>query len=219
MMALTAGRVFLVICYLLQSCQFIRADVRALVFGEGKTGRATARLWVAVGMRLTPHAESPRGVAPRGAHRTVLDSLPSHGSWPSIESCRPPPQPVGSSCCQLAESIMTANGLPPSLHGSCPASSLLRGSPSLIDASVLAALQDCRLCLFPSHHRSSSQVPYRSPDEIRAACTPDTRMASKSVTAIPFSRKRGGPPVSMSSEDLFRCLISSSFALVSFTHT
>ena len=32
-----------------------------------------------------------------------------------------------------------ANGLPPSLHGNYPASSLLRSSPSLIDALVLSA--------------------------------------------------------------------------------
>src|SRR3954471_21008606 len=50
----------------------------------------------------------------------------------------------------------------------------LRGSPPLIGVSVLSALQGYCLSLFPSQHRSSSQVPYRSPDESHAACTPDT---------------------------------------------
>jgi hypothetical protein len=67
-----------------------------------------------------------------------------------------------------------ANGLSPSLHGRYPTSSLLRGSPPLIGVSVLSALQGYCLSLFPSQHRSSSQVPYRSPDESHAACTPDT---------------------------------------------
>src|SRR5258705_13066803 len=67
-----------------------------------------------------------------------------------------------------------ANGLPPSLHESYPTSSLLRGSPPLIGVLVLSALRGYRLCLFPLHHQSSSQVPYQSPDEIHAACTPDT---------------------------------------------
>src|SRR3954449_6445320 len=50
----------------------------------------------------------------------------------------------------------------------------LRGSPPLIGVSVLSALQGYCLSLFPSQHRSSSQVPYRSPGESHAACTPDT---------------------------------------------
>ena len=32
----------------------------------------------------------------------------------------------------------------------------------------------CRLCLFPWHRRPGSQVPYESPDESHASCTPDT---------------------------------------------
>ena len=67
-----------------------------------------------------------------------------------------------------------ANDLPPSLDGYYSASALLRGSPSLIGVLVLSALQGYRLCLFPWHRQSSSQVPYQSPDESHAACTPDT---------------------------------------------
>jgi hypothetical protein len=43
---------------------------------------------------------------------------------------------------------LDARDLPPSLHGNCPGSSLLRSSPSLAGASVLSASRGCRLCLF-----------------------------------------------------------------------
>ena len=42
-------------------------------------------------------AESPRGISPRGAHRTVLDRLRSHGSCHPIEDCRLPSGPSSSS--------------------------------------------------------------------------------------------------------------------------
>ena len=50
-----------------------------------------------------------------------------------------------------------------------PASSLLWGSPSLIDASVLSTSRGLRLRLFPSHHRPGSQVPCESPNESHAS--------------------------------------------------
>src|SRR5215831_20790364 len=93
-----------------------------------------------------------------------------------------------------------ANGLPPSLCGRYPASTLLRGSPSLTGVSVLSASRGYHLCLFPSHRRSSSQVPYRSPDESHAACTPDTAWPVGKVTTMLFPES-GGAPVLMPSED------------------
>jgi hypothetical protein len=57
-----------------------------------------------------------------------------------------------------------ANGLPPSLRGHYSASSLLRDSPPLPCVSVLSASRGCRLCLFPYHRRTGSQVPYQSQD-------------------------------------------------------
>src|SRR5918995_19299 len=63
---------------------------------------------------------------------------------------------------------------PPSLHGRYSASSLLRGSPPLLGASVLSASRVLRLCLFPSHRRIGSQVPYRSLNQSHATSTPDT---------------------------------------------
>jgi hypothetical protein len=62
-----------------------------------------------------------------------------------------------------------AGDLPPSLHGHYSVSSVLRGSPSLTDASVLSASRGCHLRLFPYHRQPGSQVPYESPDEIHAA--------------------------------------------------
>src|SRR5437773_11266904 len=35
---------------------------------------------------LVAHAESARGISPRAAHRSVLDSLPSHGSCHSMRT-------------------------------------------------------------------------------------------------------------------------------------
>src|SRR5437870_8471929 len=57
-----------------------------------------------------------------------------------------------------------ANGPPPSLRGHYSASSLLRDSPPLPCVSVLSASRGCRLCLFPFHRRTGSQVPYQSQD-------------------------------------------------------
>jgi hypothetical protein len=93
----------------------------------------------------------------------------------------------------------------------------LRGSPPLAGASVLSASRGYRLCLFPSHHQPGSQVPYESPDEIHAAFTPDTAwpVSRYLPCSIPEQRRS---PVSMS-PDVFRCVISGSFALVSLIPT
>jgi hypothetical protein len=74
--------------------------------------------------------------------------------------------------------IRSLVGCSPSLHGNYPVSSLLRSSAPLVSASVLSASWGLHLCLFPSHHRPGSQVPYESPDKSHAAYTPDPRMAS-----------------------------------------
>jgi hypothetical protein len=67
-----------------------------------------------------------------------------------------------------------ADGPSPSLHGHCPASSLLRDSPPLPGESVLSASRVRRLCLFPLHRRTGSQVPDQSPGWSHATSTPDT---------------------------------------------
>jgi hypothetical protein len=66
-------------------------------------------------------------------------------------------------------SLPNVGDLPPSLHGHYPASSLLRSSPPLGGASVLSASRVRRLCLFPCHRHTGSQVPYESPNESHAS--------------------------------------------------
>src|SRR5438552_3186714 len=39
-----------------------------------------------LGLLLVAQAESARGISPRAAHRSVLDSLPSHGSCHSMRT-------------------------------------------------------------------------------------------------------------------------------------
>src|ERR1019366_3559362 len=66
-------------------------------------------------------------------------------------------------------SLPTSGACPLSSTSITPASSLLWGSPSLIDASVLSTSRGLRLRLFPSHHRPGSQVPCESPNESHAS--------------------------------------------------
>jgi len=66
-------------------------------------------------------AESARGISPRAADRSVLDSLPSHGSCHPGE-LPPSTETSGHLLCQLAHDDLGAE-LPPSLHGHYPASS------------------------------------------------------------------------------------------------
>jgi hypothetical protein len=111
-----------------------------------------------------------------------------------------------------------ANDLSPSLHGHYPASLLLRDSPSLPDGSVLSASRGCRLCLFLLHRQTGSQVPYQSPGESHATCTPDTTWPVIRFPPCSFPES-GGAPVLMPPVDLFRGLISGSLAFVSLSHT
>src|SRR5207248_11318277 len=74
-----------------------------------------------------------------------------------------------------------------------------------------------RLCLFPWHRRTGSQVPYESPNESHASYTPDT--------AWPISRfpphsswSSSATPVLMPPK-AFRCVIGGSLALISLIHT
>src|ERR1700688_5022989 len=160
-------------------------------------------------------AESARGVSPRAAHRSGLDTLASSGSCHRNEGCRLPPK-IGA---HPVASWLTPDvgDLPPLLHGHYPVSSLLRGSPPLAGASVFRPRGFDRLCLFPWHRRPGSQVPCESPNESHASCTPDTAWP---VGRFPphSSRSRVQAPVLMSS-NLFRCFIRGSLTLVSLIHT
>jgi hypothetical protein len=140
-------------------------------------------------------------------------SLSTYPARSTLEGCRLPPRPAGSSCCQLTLVDPDAGRLPPSLHGNYPASPLLRSSPPLACASVLSASRFYRLCLFPCHRKPGSQVPYESPDWSHAPCTPDIAWP---VSRFPpdCSRNWQATPVLMSSM-VFRCVIGGSLALVS----
>src|SRR5262249_6169140 len=82
-----------------------------------------------------------------------------------------------------------------------PASSLLRSSPPLVGASVFLPGGLSHLCIFPSHHRLGSHVPYKSLVELRAAYMPDAAWAV-SVHPPSCSRRKGHPPVLTSSKPL-----------------
>ena len=70
-----------------------------------------------------PEAESPRGISPRGAHRSVLEPLDSHGSCHPLKAAAFRQDQSSSSCCPLTHCDPDAGDLPPSLHGHYPASS------------------------------------------------------------------------------------------------
>ena len=113
-------------------------------------------------------AEWRRGIAPRRSHRTGRKPRDLSGSCHPRRPAGLPPSPTGSSRCRLALRRGVGDP-PPSLPGRYPSSSLLRGGPSLVSASVLSASRDHRLGLFPSHRRQGSQVPHASPNESHAA--------------------------------------------------
>jgi len=79
------------------------------------------------------------------------------------ESCRPPPEPAGSSCFQLAHCCSSADDPPPSLHGHYSVSSLLRGGPPFDVASVLSLSWFNPLAAFPLTTTPSFPSSLRSP--------------------------------------------------------
>ena len=161
-------------------------------------------------------AESARGISPRAAHRSGRETLASSGSCHPKEGCRlPSRQGVHPVTRCLHPNV---DGLLPLLHGSYPASSLLRSSPSLASASVLSASWFCHLCVFPCHHRPGSQVPYESQDTSHAFYTPDIAWAVS--RSLPYcSQSKCKTPVLMSSEGFFRRFFEGEFALISRIHT
>jgi hypothetical protein len=57
-----------------------RSSGRARISSRGDGLACASPLSRGRDAQLPGTAESPRGISPRGAHRTVRDSLPSHGS-------------------------------------------------------------------------------------------------------------------------------------------
>ena len=106
-------------------------------------------LLIGIGGQIAPTA----GSRPGELHPEPLTgpdvSLSTYPARTTLEGCRLPPRPAGSSCCQLTLIDLHVGRLPPSLHENYPASPLLRSSPLLTCASVLSASRFCRLCLSP----------------------------------------------------------------------
>jgi hypothetical protein len=111
----------------------------------------------------------PRGISPRATDPDV--NLSIHPARATQRRLPPSIKTRSSSGYPLTPPDV--GDLLPLLHGHYPVSSLLRSSAPLIGASVLSASWVFHLCLFPSHHRPGSQVPYESPNKSHASYTPD----------------------------------------------
>jgi hypothetical protein len=123
-----------------------------------------------------------------------------------------PRTPTGSSRCRLARR-RRAGDPPPSLPGSYPSSSLLRGGPPLTGASVLSASRVRRLGLFPWHHRQGSHVLPGSPGWSHVPFTPD---ATWPVNRLPPGCSQGIPSTLVSASSLsFRRVVGDSLTLIS----
>ena len=123
-----------------------------------------------------------------------------------------PRTPTGSSRCRLARR-RRAGDPPPSLPGSYPSSSLLRGGPPLTGASVLSASRVRRLGLFPWHHRQGSHVLPGSPGWSHVPFTPD---ATWPVNRLPPGCSQGIPSTLVSASSLsFRRVVGDSLPLIS----
>jgi hypothetical protein len=125
----------------------------------GKDRRARARLG------SSPRATGPS--RPGEFHPEPLtdpcETVSRHTARAILESCRPPPKPAGSSCCQLTHYGSSVDDPPPSLHGRYSASSLLRGDPPLDAASVLSLSWFTPLVAFPLAATPSFPRSLRSP--------------------------------------------------------
>ena len=137
---------------------------------------------------VTAEVESPRGISPRGARRTVRDSLPSYGSCPPatdlgqqflpfpvdhrrVVSTRGLASDTGSSHCWLAAVLGRRAGPLRSRPITGP-SSLLRARPPLCPASVLNRSRGLRLRVSLRIGTTGSHVPCRSLQESPATFMP-----------------------------------------------
>lgn len=103
---------------------------------------------IGIGGQIAPPPSRPGELHPEPLTGPDV-SLSTYPARTTLEGCRLPPRPAGSSCCQLTLIDLHVGRLPPSLHENYPASPLLRSSPLLTCASVLSASRFCRLCLSP----------------------------------------------------------------------
>ena len=140
-----------------------------------------------------------------------------HTARAILEGCLPPPQSVGSSCCQLTKLIMTRMARPFGLRTLLRfLATTSRSVPALrIGTFGLAGLP---LVPFPFSppSRFSSSLP--EPRLESRHLYPGHHMASKQVPAM-LVPESGGAPVLAPSADLFRGLSSGSLAFVSLART
>ena len=106
-----------------------------------------------------------------------------HTARAILESCRPPPKPAGSSCCQLTHYGSRVDDPPPSLRGRYSASSLLRGDPPLDAASVLSLSWFTPLVAFPLATTPSFPRSLQSPLPGSAHLYAGCRSARKQVSS------------------------------------
>ena len=118
-------------------------------------------------------------------------SLSTYPARTTLEGCRLPPRPAGSSCCQLTLIDLHAGSLPPSLHESYPASPLLRSSPPLACASVLSASRFLPLVPFPLPPQARFSSSIRKPRLESRLLYTGHRLASKQVSARLFPELGG----------------------------
>ena len=165
--------------------------------------------------RFRNAAESARGVSPRAAHRSGLDTIASSGSCHRTKAA--------ASRRELELLLLPVGSLPTSV--TCPLRSTgITPLPRYYGAvrpyppqSVLSASQFRCLYLFPWHRRTGSQVPYESPNESHASYTQGTAWP---VGRFPphSSWSSGATPVLMPSK-AFRCVTRGSLPLISLIHT
>ena len=126
--------------------------------------------------------ESPGGISPTGAPKTVREPLNLHGSRCSTVGKRAAgfTSSTGSSCHQLASvgRWPWLNNAAPSLQPHYRAFVPTTGcSVPVLRIGTLAPRGFSRLWLLPLHRRTGSHVPYESLVELRAASMPDAAWA------------------------------------------
>ena len=158
----------------------------------------------------------PREFHPEPLTESVREPLDSHGSCHPVKAAAFRRNQSGSSCCQLTKRSQRAMTCPLRSTGITPLHRYYEAVRPCSGASVLSASRFFRLCLFPWHRRPGSQVPYESPDESHASCTPDTAWP---VSRYPpcSSRSSGKAPVLMSSESLIS-MLHQRFACARLSH-
>jgi hypothetical protein len=152
-----------------------------------------------------PSAESARGISPRAAHRTVRDSLPSHGSCHSSRAAALRHKPVGSSRYRLTKSIMTRMTRPLRSTGITPLHRYYGAVRPWLAHRYFRPRGANRLRLFPCHRQPGSQVPYESLDQIHAPCTPD--IAGSVSRFLPCCSQSWEATLVLMPSMVFRCVL------------